>query len=67
MKIASIFSSGGNCGGCNNGCHGGGYGHSSYGRSYRHHDWYESDFHEGRRRGRRDREEFLEIAGIGIL
>jgi hypothetical protein len=70
MLVSGIFSTGGGgCGhGCGGGCYGGGgYEHRSYGGGYRHHDYYESYHHEGHRRGRRDREEFLEIAGIGIL
>ena len=77
MKVSEIFSLGGGCGGCG-GC-GGGYGGHGYGgysrygdynsnrfggRSYRRSGFYGG----GGRRGReRDREEFLEIAGIGIL
>jgi hypothetical protein len=68
MFVSEIFSTGGR-GGCGHGCGGGCYGGGGYERrSYGgHHDYYESDYHEGHRRGRRDREEFLEIAGIGIL
>jgi len=76
MRVSEIFSTGGGgrggCGGCGGGC---GYGGGRYesrgwyggygGYGGRHHDYYESGYHHGGRG--RDREEFLEIAGIGIL
>jgi hypothetical protein len=79
MRVSEIFSTGGGgrggCGGCGGGCgygggryesrgwYGGYGGHGGYGG--RGHDYYESGYHRGGRG--RDREEFLEIAGIGIL
>ena len=73
MRVSEIFSTGGGGrGGCGGGCgYGGGRyesrgwygGHGGYGG--RGHDYYESGYHRGGRG--RDREEFLEIAGIGIL
>src|ERR1700712_266524 len=68
MRVSQIFSTGGGCG------HGGGDGHHGkhheyesgwYGGYGHHHDYYESDYHYGGRG--RDHEEFLEVAGIGIL
>jgi hypothetical protein len=71
MRVSEIFSTGGGggCGGCGGGCdHGGGrYESRGWYGGYggRHHDYYESGYHRGGRG--RDHEEFLEIAGIGIL
>ena len=77
MRVSEIFSTGGGGRGCGGGCGGGGcgYGGGRYesrgwyggygGYGGRHHDYYESGYHHGGRG--RDREEFLEIAGIGIL
>ena len=75
MKVSDIFSlGGGGCGGgYDHGGHGGYSGYSSFGDyNNRHYSYSRSSYGGGygRRsggRGERDREEFLEIAGIGIL
>lgn len=66
MRVSQIFSTGGGgCGGCGGGC-GGGYDHHDYYRSSYHYRDYGRDYGRGDRR-HRDHEEFLEVAGIGIL
>jgi hypothetical protein len=68
MRVSQIFSTGGGCDYGDHGNHHGGgdrYGHGSYGDGYGGRGYYESGYRRGR--GRRDRDELLDVRLDHIL